>query len=229
MTLVRKIYRSWNEQDVYDACKLCLGTDTRWLKDRALHSCVAEALVGGVTMVVMRAKGADIHRIVAQARKIIPLCRVANVPFIVDDNIEAAKAAGSDGVHLWKFDTSCDEVRKEFGRDAIVGVSVDNVDEAVLAEEQGASYLSVGPVFVGRRREAEGLIPRDELRAIAETVSIPVMAVGGITPGNVSELSGTEVAGVTCISSILAAPDIEKAARDMSAEVDSYLRSRTIL
>lgn len=223
MSLVRKLYRSWDDKDIRNACRLCLTTHTSWLNGRSLHTCVAEALVGGVTMVELRLKHIREHEITREARNIIPLCRVANVPFIVDDNIEVAKASGADGVHLWELGISCDEVRKEFGRDAIVGISVNSVEEAKLAQEQGASYLSVGPMFVGRKSAADSLIPMDVLKDICDAVDIPVTAIGGITAKNVPELAGTDVAGVTCVSSILGARDIEKAAEELSAEVAKSL------
>lgn len=196
-----------------------------WLNGRSLHTCVAEALVGGVSMVVIRSKSDKVHDIVKLARNIIPSCRVTNVPLIVDDNIDAAKASGADGVHLWQLDISCDEVRKEFGRDALVGISVNNVKEAQLAERQGASYLSVGPVFEGRKHDANSLIPMAIVKDIVESTSIPVMAIGGINQSNVSDLAGTGVAGVTCVSAIMAASNIEKAACELSEEVDSCLRN----
>ena len=223
MSLVRKLYRTWDEADVRNACKLCLTTHTSWLNGRSLHTCVAEALVGGATMVEFRLKHIDEHEIAREARNIIPLCRVANVPFIVDDNIEVAKVSGADGVHLWELGLSCDEVRKEFGRDAIVGISVNNVEEAKLAEEQGASYLSVGPMFVGRNSAAQSLVAMDVLKDICDSVRIPVTAIGGINAGNISELAGTGVSGVTCVSAMLAAHDIEKAAEELSGEVEKYL------
>lgn len=225
MSLVRKLYRSWDKTDVRNACKLCLTTHTSWLNGRSLHTCVAEALVGGVSMVELRLKHIDEHEIAREARNIIPLCRVANVPFIVDDNIEVAKVSGADGVHLWELGISCDEVRKEFGRDAIVGISVNSVEEAKLAEEQGASYLSVGPMFVGRKSTPDSLISMNVLKDICDSVDIPVTAIGGISADNISDLAGTGVAGVTCVSAILGARDIEKAAERLSGEVEKYLLS----
>ena len=224
MSLVRKLYRSWDDQDVYNACKLCLTTHMSWLDGRSLHNCVAEALVGGVSMVELRLKHIDEHEIAKEARNIIPLCRVANVPFLVDDNIEVAKVCGADGVHLWKLGVSCDEVRREFGREAIVGISVMDVEEAKVAQEQGASFLSVGPMFKGRNHDEDGLIPQSTLKEICSAVEIPVMAIGGITKSNISDLAGTGIVGVNCVSAILAADDIEQSAKDLSTQVEEYLR-----
>lgn len=225
MSLVRKLYRSWDEKSIFRASKLCLATDTKWLNGRNLHSCVAEALVGGATMVELRMSDSNIHRMVREARNIIPICRVANAPFIVDDNIDVAKASGADGVHLWELGISCDEVRKDFGRDAIVGISVNNVEEAIIAQNQGASYLSVGPMFEGRKSNKEDLISMDILTDICDSVDIPVMAIGGITAANIKDLSGTNVSGVTCVSAILAAKDIEKATEELSIEIENLLEN----
>lgn len=143
MGLIRKVYREFSNADIYNACRLYLGTDTAWLDGRTLHSCVAEAIVGGVSFVQLRTRNLSTLDAIRKARALIPVCRVANVPLVIGNDLDAAKAAGVDGVHIDRAGVSCAEVRRELGRDAIVGVSVQTPEQAREAEGSGASYLSI--------------------------------------------------------------------------------------
>lgn len=229
MALIRKINREFNSTDVYNACKLCLGTDLEWLSGRTLHACVAEAIVGGVTFVQLRTRNLSTLDAIRKARSLIPVCRVANVPLVIANDMEAAKATGVDGVHIDRADVSCSAVRHELGREAIVGVSVKTPEQARDAEASGASYLICGPLFAGREDAVGDLVPAETVREVAAAVDIPVMGMGGVNAGNVLELSGCGLAGVAAVSAVLAAPDIEKAARDLALEVDAYVRSERVI
>ena len=224
MALIRKIYREFTSEDIYDACKLYLGTDSEWLNGRTMHSCVAEAIVGGVTFVQLRTRRMKHLDAIRTARSLIPVCRVANVPLVVANDMEAAKTVGIDGVHIDRPDVSCVKVRKELGRDVIVGVSVKTPEQAVDAEKSGASYLICGPTYAGREDDPNKLITPETIKEITGAVEIPVIAMGGINVANAPELSGLGLAGVAAVSAILAAPDIEEAARDLLREVEGSIR-----
>lgn len=224
MGLGRNIRKSWRSDEVRRACKLYLVTDPRWLKSRSLASCVAEAIVGGVTCVQVREKGASTLELAKIARSLAPVCRVANIPLIVNDDIEAAKMAGADGVHVGQSDAACEEARAQLGDDAIVGVSVSDVAEALAAVEAGASYVGVGAMFSTMTKSDAVLVSLEMLEAICAAVPIPVVAIGGIDASNVGRFAGSGVSGIAVVSAILAAPDIEKSAEVLSAEVE-----RTIL
>lgn len=219
MTLVRKVYKTWDPADVKRACHLYLVTDERWLNGRSLAACVAEAIVGGVTCVQLRHKGASTLDLAREARTLAPVCRVANIPLIVNDDIEAAKMVGADGVHVGQSDVACIEARRELGEDAIIGVSVQTVEQARAAEEAGASYLGVGALFATPTKTDADVVSIETLAEICEAVSIPVVAIGGIDAGNVDQLSATGVDGIAVVSAILSASDIEDAARKLSTEV----------
>lgn len=225
MALVRKVYKSWTRADIERACKLCLITSPTWLGERSLHACVAEAVVGGATFVQLRNKSGSTINVTRQARDLAPVCRVANIPLVVNDDIEAAKTAGIDGIHIDQSEMECAQARRELGADAIVGVTVHSVDLAEKAASQGASYLSVGNIFANAAHSDERMIGIDELQAICRAVDIPVVAFGGINSGNISDLAGTGVGGVAVMSAILASPDIEHAARSIKTNIDAYLQS----
>lgn len=224
MALIRKIYREYSQADIDEACKLILATDEEWLRGRTLHACVAEAIVGGVTFVQLRTRHLEHIDAIRTARSIVPVCRVANVPLVVANDMEAAKAVGVDGVHIDKPDISCAAVRKELGRDVIVGVSVKTPEQAVNAEKSGASYLICGPAYAGRDDREADTLTKETIREISSAVSIPVAAMGGINDGDVSELSGLGLSGVAAVSAILAASDIEAAAAELMEDVEQYIR-----
>ncbi len=229
MGLIRKVYREFSNADIYNACRLYLGTDTAWLDGRTLHSCVAEAIVGGVSFVQLRTRNLSTLDAIRKARALIPVCRVANVPLVIGNDLDAAKAAGVDGVHIDRAGVSCAEVRRELGRDAIVGVSVQTPEQAREAEDSGASYLICGPLFAGREDAPEKTVPLGVVRDVVGEVDIPVVGMGGVNAANVPELSGLGLSGVASVSAVLAAPDVETAARGLVREVDAYIRSERII
>lgn len=224
MGLIRKIYREYTQDDIDDACRLILATDNEWLHGRTLHTCVAEAIVGGVTFVQLRTRQMKHLDAIRTARSLIPVCRVANVPLVVANDMDAAKAVGVDGVHIDRPDISCTAVRKELGRDVIVGVSVKTAEQAVDAQKSGASYLICGPANAGRDNIFGDTLTKEAIGEISSAVDIPVVAMGGINSGNVQELSGLGLAGVAVVSAVLASSDIEAAARDLLAEVEKDIR-----
>lgn len=223
MGLPRHTYRTWTASDVRSACRLYAVTDPRWLKRCSLASVVAEALVGGATFVQLREKGKSSLDLARTARSLGSVCRVANVPLVVNDDLEAVKMSGADGIHVGQADISCAQARKELGEEAIVGVSVQTVDQARAAEAAGASYLGVGAVFNTATKQDADLVALSTLRDICDAVQIPVMAIGGIGAKEVPRLAGTGISGVAVVSALFAAPDVEEAARTLRATVDECL------
>lgn len=181
--------------------------------------------MGGVTFVRLRNRYASTLDLVNSARNLAPICRIANIPLVVEGDVEAAKAAGIDGVHLTSHDVPCVSARDELGADAIIGVSVSNVQEAIDAEAAGADYLSAGPVYPLKPAEDDNgnLVSSALLKDISGAVSIPVVAAGGINASNIADLSEIGIAGVAVKTAILASSDIESATRAISDEVDAYI------
>lgn len=126
-----------------------------------------------------------------------------------------ALAMDADGVHVGQSDMEAGDVRAKLGPDKIIGVSAQTVEQAILAEKHGADYLGVGAVFPTGSKDDATEVPHETLKAICEAVSIPVIAIGGITQENVSTLAGSGICGIAVISAIYAQPDIRKAAQDL--------------
>lgn len=190
-------------------------TDRAWLGGRTLAEQVEEALRGGATFVQLREKELAGEALLAEAREIQALCRRYRVPFVIDDDVALARQIDADGVHVGQSDMEAQKARALLGEDKILGVSAQTVEQAVLAEQNGADYLGVGAVFpTGSKADAED-VSLDTLRAICRAVSIPVVAIGGIGAHNVEQLRGSGICGVAVISAIFAARDIRAAAAEL--------------
>lgn len=194
-------------------------TDRHWLNGETLYSQVEKALKGGATFIQLREKKLDEFSFLEEAKEIQKLCKEYNVPFVINDNVEIAKEINADGVHVGQSDMEAQNVREILGDDKIIGVSAQTVEQALLAEKHGADYLGVGAVFkTGSKDDAEE-VSHDELERICKAVSIPVIAIGGITHDNVKELAGRGIVGIAVISAIFAQNDIENATKELKAEI----------
>ena len=199
-------------------------TDRTWLNNDTLYEQVEKAIKGGVTFVQLREKKLDKESFFDEASEMQKLCRKYHIPFIVNDNVEIAKEINADGVHVGQSDMGAANVRDILGDEKIIGVSVQTLEQAILAEKQGADYLGVGAVFpTGSKADAED-VSCETLKAICDAVNIPVVAIGGISAGNVFKLKGSGISGIAVISAIFAAEDIESATKNLkqlTAEVVS--------
>ncbi len=190
-------------------------TDRAWLNNDTLYEQVEKAIKGGVTFVQLREKKLDEESFLNEASEIQKLCRKYDIPFVINDNVEIAKKINADGVHVGQSDMEAVNVRAVIGDDKILGVSVQTVEQAVLAQKQGADYLGVGAVFpTGSKADAED-VSYETLKAICEAVNIPVVAIGGISVGNVLKLKGSGISGIAVISAIFAAEDIVSATKNL--------------
>lgn len=200
-------------------------TDRRGLGGLSLAEAVRQSLDGGVTFVQLREKHLGREEFAAEALTLKALCAEYGVPFVINDDVELAAEVDADGVHVGQSDMAAGDVRARIGEGKILGVSAQTVEQAVAAEKCGADYLGVGAVFpTGSKDDAED-VSYDTLRDICNAVSIPVIAIGGITAANAAKLSGSGICGVAVISAIYCADDIAKAARTMRAAVEETVKS----
>ncbi len=190
-------------------------TDRFWLGSETLYSQVEKTLKGGATFIQLREKELEENVFLKEAIEIKELCKRYHVPFVINDNVNIAIAMDADGVHVGQSDMEAGNVRGLIGPDKILGVSAQTVEQAVLAEKRGADYLGVGAVFhTGSKADADD-VSFETLKAICETVSIPVVAIGGISKENIMELAGSGICGIAVISAIFAQPDIMKATAEL--------------
>lgn len=198
-------------------------TDRHWLGKQTLFDQVKEALDGGATCIQLREKQLDDKTFLQEAIEIQKLCKEYQVPFIVNDNVDIAKDMHADGIHVGQSDMEALDVRKELGKDVILGVSAQTVEQAKKAEAHGADYLGVGAVFPTGSKDDADDVSHETLKAICEAVSIPVIAIGGITQDNVKELAGSGIVGIAVISAIFAQKDITQATKDLKQATEQML------
>ena len=199
-------------------------TDRRWLADgETLYQVVEQAIDGGVTFVQLREKELAEDLFLEEAKEIKKLCNARKIPFVINDSVDIALAMDADGVHVGQSDMEAGDVREKLGPDKIIGVSAQTVEQAVLAEKRGANYLGVGAVFPTSSKDDATEVSYETLKAICQAVSIPVIAIGGITKDNVAELSDSGICGIAVISAIYGQKNIKDAAANLKMAVKKII------
>ena len=186
-------------------------TDRAWVGKQTLLEQIEDALKGGATILQLREKKLDEDSFVEEAIQVRDLCHKYNVPLIINDNVEVALKSGADGVHVGIEDAPVAEIRQRVSADFIIGATCKTVEQAKIAEAAGADYMGVGAVFPSPTKTNAVRITNEQLREIVSSVSIPAVAIGGISYDNVCEIKGSSVSGVAVVSAIFGAEDIEKA------------------
>lgn len=207
------------------AClRLYAVSDNAWLHGRTLASCCVEAVRGGATFLQLRDKSATNAELIALYRDIQAALQEAlpdtKVPFVVNDDVQAAFACDADGVHVGQSDAACAEARRILGPDKIVGVSAQTVEQALAAEAAGADYLGVGALIATPTKPDAVCVSKDELARICAAVSIPVVGIGGLGVSTLGCLEKTGAAGAAVVSALFAADDIKAAASVLKREVE---------
>lgn len=195
---------------------LYLVTDRNILKGGSLFKAVEEAIRGGVSLLQLREKDVssrDFYNIAVKMKELADSCKV---PLIINDRLDIALAVDADGLHIGQEDLPLEVARKLLGPGKILGYSVSNPEEAVYGEKNGADYLGAGPVYpTGSKLDTVDPIGIAGIKRIKESVSIPVVAIGGIGLANINEVKKSGVDGISVISAILGSPDIEGTARSL--------------
>ena len=199
--------------------RLYAVTDRAWTGTQTLEEQLKEALAAGVTLVQLREKELDDEAFLAEAKAIKKLTDACGVPLIINDNVAVALACDAAGVHVGQEDLEAGRVRELLGPEKILGVTAKTVEQARRAEAAGADYLGSGAVFGSVTKKNAKPMTKDLLREITASVSIPVVAIGGIDQANVRELKGTGIAGVAVVSGIFGEADIAGAVRNLRAGV----------
>ncbi len=198
-------------------------TDRAWLGDETLAQQVEKALKGGVSCVQLREKNLSDEEFLAEAIKLSALCKSYDVPFIINDNIDIAIKCDASGVHIGQSDTEVLIARKKIGDNMILGVSAQTVAQAKKAQADGADYLGVGAVFETSTKLDANAVKRETLIEIAQSVDIPIVAIGGITKENIPLLKGCGIDGVAVVSAIFKASDISAECKELREIASSIL------
>jgi len=192
-------------------------TDRAWLGNATLAEQVEQAILGGATFVQLREKNLDFDSFLKLAFEVKAVTDRYGIPFVINDNIDVAIACDADGVHVGQSDMAAGDVRQRLGEGKIIGVSAETVEQARLAEENGADYLGAGAMFSTTTKLDAETMSFDTLKSICSSVSIPVVAIGGIKEHNMMQLKGSGIAGVSVVSAIFAQTDIRAATERLAA------------
>ena len=188
----------------------------------ALEARANKLLAAAPCCLQLRAKSASARAIEAGARRLLPLCRAARVPFCVNDRLDVALAVGADVVHLGQDDlplADAQRVRASAGRpDLTIGFSTHNLAQARAAAAAGADYIGFGPVF-GTRSKAnpDPTVGLEALAEVCRAVAVPVVAIGGITLDAVPEVVRAGACAAAIISAVATAPDPTAAGHAVAA------------
>ena len=184
---------------------------------------VESALKGGVSLIQLREKERTTREYISLAQKVHELAKRFGVPLIIDDRIDVALAAKTEGVHLGQSDMPIKTAREILSDDFIIGATAKTVEQALEAYEQGADYLGVGAIYPTTTKVKTVLTSTEMLDKICKTVPIPVNAIGGLNKDNIDVLKGIGIKGICAVSAIMKAPDPEKAVKELSAAVKQKL------
>lgn len=190
-------------------------TDRHWTGTQTLEQQVEDVLKNGATFLQIREKNMPHDELVKEAVRIKEIAAGYNVPVVIDDDIYAVMEAGVDGVHIGQNDMDYVEARKLLGDDKIIGMTAPSVALAKKAEELGADYIGAGAVFNTSTKKDTKPLELSTLKEICNSVSIPVVAIGGIDHSNIRELKGTDIDGVAVISALFGASDPGEATKEL--------------
>ncbi len=193
---------------------LYLVTDRGLSRGRPTLEIVSAAVAGGVTVVQLREKTAETREFVEEALAIRAYLKERKIPLIINDRIDVAQAVSADGVHLGQKDMPIELARKIVGASMIIGISAESVADAVAAQEAGADYLGVSPIYATpTKTDTAPALGLEGLRQIRASVDLPLVGIGGLKAENAARVIEHGADGVAVVSAIVSADDPEQAAR----------------
>ena len=193
---------------------LYLVTDRELLGERDLAVSIERAIQGGVTLVQLREKSVSTLEFLQLAIRVKEITSRYNVPLIINDRLDIALAVDAEGLHVGQDDLPMLKARELFPN-KLIGVSASTLAEALIAQQQGADYLGVGAVFSTKTKTDAPEVSLDLLKLIKKSVTIPVVAIGGINRTNLQQVMAMGIDGVSVVSAILAQENILEATKQL--------------
>lgn len=195
--------------------------DFGYVAEDDMESVAGELLAGGIDILQLRAKGIDLDTVSIVAAKLIPLCKAAGIPFILNDHPLLAVELGADGVHIGQDDGAIADVRKIVGDEMIIGRSTHSLAQAKQALADGADYIGFGPLFPTPTKEGRPAIGLNDVREMEAEVGkhIPAFCIGGIKPENLSQVIASGAHRCVVVSHLLTAHDISTATSAVKSSI----------
>ena len=205
-----------------DLLKLYLVTDRELSLGRSLEEVVSEAVAGGVTIVQLREKDASTGEFVELAFRLKNILRPYNVPLIINDRVDVALAVDAEGLHIGQSDMPYEIARKLLGRDKIIGLSVENMDDLLKANELDVDYVGISPVY-GTQTKTDTAEPfgLEGLRRAVELSVHPTVAIGGMNASTIGDVMAVGTDGVAIVSAICSAVSPRLAAKELSGIIST--------
>ena len=194
-------------------------TDPSAQKGRTHLEVLSQALEGGADVVQLRDKSASNEELITIGKQLKPLCRKQGALFIVNDRFDVAEAVGADGLHIGQSDLPVAIAKSMLGRKRFLGVSTHSLDQALQAEEEGADYIGVGPIFQTPTKPDDPPVGPQLISEVRRRIRIPFVAIGGI---DLSTLDTVLKAGAECVAvirAVVAQEDIRDAARQLKQRI----------
>jgi thiamine-phosphate pyrophosphorylase len=206
---------------------LYLVTDRSLSKGRSTAEIVAAAVAGGVSCIQLREKSCGTREFLNEALALQPLLKSRNIPLIINDRLDIALAIEADGVHLGQSDMPIGMARKIAGASLIIGISAESVDDALRAEQEGADYIGISPVFsTPTKTDIAPPLGLEGVQQIRALVDIPLVGIGGINSDNAESVLAAGADGIAVVSAIVSAADPAGAAKKLKTLIDQVLAQK---
>jgi thiamine-phosphate pyrophosphorylase len=207
-----------------DKIKRMLGLyvilDKQFLLDRDELDIAGQIIEGGARVIQLRDKQSKKGELLLVAQKLKELCSQADVLFIINDYLDLAMAVDADGLHVGQEDLPLSVIRRELPIDKIVGCSVTTLSQATKAQAEGADYIAVGSIFPTTTKKGATVVGVDMLKELKRTVSVPLVAIGGINQNNIGEVVSAGADAIAVISAVLGEKDVRGAVQKLTAKMD---------
>ena len=184
---------------------------------------IETACRSGVTIVQLREKNLTTNQYYQLAKQVKEITDAYQVPLIIDDRLDVCLAVDAAGLHIGDDELPVSVARQVLGPEKILGVTAKTVKRALEAEEGGADYLGTGAIFPTTTKENAPITLISTLKDICQTVSIPVVAIGGLTSENIDQLIGTGIAGVAVVRDLMQAEDVEAKTQAFLTKLDDII------
>jgi thiamine-phosphate pyrophosphorylase len=199
---------------------LYLVTDRDLSMGRSLDWVVEKAVKGGVTIVQLREKDLETRDFIEEAQRIQKILKPYNIPLLINDRVDVALAIGADGVHLGQSDMPYHMARKILGNEAIIGLSVESIEQAKEANLYDVDYIAISPVFTTpTKEELTQELGIEGVKEITRLSKHPAVGIGSIKAHNAQDIIQAGADGVAVVSGICSADDPEKAASELREKV----------